>query len=465
MSAAVDHLYRYVGTSSLDTDTNRADGPRLSLATSGGAAPHPYFFEGRLTAPRVTALSLRALSHIVGTRFFVPPAMLGKILTAADPVITSGRGMLRFEGFSGCASAYARVDVTTEGVAGETLGLGTTNVDFHAPLRAALANVRDGDALSLSVGRDEVALTGGDRRLVERKVPLPVRWLKGFVEVQAYLARMTPFRELPRVEAMRFLRGLPRAKTQKHAVFLVPQGTGLRLAMTETDGALRTTALERLRVLEELSALARSLRIYGDPLGQSSAWELDFGPVRLTLVLSAEVWRGFSGEGQALVALAKREGVEDLVAGLRAKLRWEPSIDPRVVGPALGASGEEVTLALAVLGSRGLVGFDQREGGYFHRELPFDLDALGQLSPRLDSARELLAAGAVRRGTGADGWIVTSEGVEQRVDGVAPDGSGAGTSSVCSCVWFAKHGNTRGPCKHVLAVVLWHEDDDEEAGT
>lgn len=64
MAAAVDHLYRYASTSTLDATA----GPHLSLATSGGAAPHPSFFEGRLTAPRVTALSLRALSQIVGTR-------------------------------------------------------------------------------------------------------------------------------------------------------------------------------------------------------------------------------------------------------------------------------------------------------------------------------------------------------------------------------------------------------------
>jgi hypothetical protein len=50
----------------------------------------------------------------VASRFFVPPAMLERILALADPIVTSGGGMLRFEGFSGCRSVYARVDLTPE---------------------------------------------------------------------------------------------------------------------------------------------------------------------------------------------------------------------------------------------------------------------------------------------------------------------------------------------------------------
>ena len=94
--------------------------------------------------------------------------------------------MLRFEGFSGCCSAYARVDVTPDAYAGEVFGQGTTNVDFNRPMRQALSRVRDHDDLSIAVGPDEVMLKNGFEHTVERKVKLPLRWLKGFVEVQAY---------------------------------------------------------------------------------------------------------------------------------------------------------------------------------------------------------------------------------------------------------------------------------------
>jgi hypothetical protein len=451
---ALDHTYRYQGASEI-VATQR--GAALTLVTSGRNDEHPFFFEGELTKPRLTALALRSLARIVGTRFFIPAAMLGKILALADPVVTSGRGMLRFEGFSGCASTYVRVDLTPEAYAGETAGLGTTNVDFNAGMRAALASVRDGEPLGLSVGRSLVVLKSARGEVVERKVPLPARWLKGFVEVQAYLARMRPFCELGGIEAMRFLRQLPRAKTHKHRSFLVPQGRTLRVSMLETTEGMAASGLERLRVLEELSPLARALRLYRDDKGQASAWELDLGALQVTVALSAEVWRGFSGEGQALSALARRDALAALVATLRAQLRWESALEPAQLARMTGSTEEDVQAAFRVLGARGLVGFDQRRSAFFHRELPYDLDELERLSPRLEAARELLDAGAVRALPGAPGtFLVRSDDVDHQVALTAE-----GTSSRCTCPWYAKHKTARGPCKHMLgAQLLWESGGD-----
>ena len=63
-----------------------------------------------------------------------------------------------------------------------------TNVDFNEPMRATLAGPAVAGSLRLSVGTEEVAVTTVDAFLVERKILLPDRWLKGFGEVQA-LAR------------------------------------------------------------------------------------------------------------------------------------------------------------------------------------------------------------------------------------------------------------------------------------
>jgi hypothetical protein len=40
-------------------------------------------------------------------------------------------------------------------------------------------------------GTDRVEISGGDETVVERKVKLPLRWLKDFVEVQAYQSRLS----------------------------------------------------------------------------------------------------------------------------------------------------------------------------------------------------------------------------------------------------------------------------------
>lgn len=449
MPATVEHTYRYEGHSEIVTTRGlRA----LELSTSGPHSEHPFFFEGALTKPRLTALALRSLSKVVGSRFYAPPAMLQKILALADPVVTCSRGMLRFEGFSSCASTYVRVDLTPEAYKGEPRGLGTTNVDFNAEMRAALAVVRDGDQLHLSVGRSAVVLKSKNREVVERKVPLPTRWLKGFVEVQSFLSRMQPFCKVSGTEAMRFLRGLPRAKTSKHRYYVVSRGKSLRTSLTETSG-VATTGLERLRALEDLAPLAHDLCVYGTEDGQASAWELDFGALRITVALSAEVWRGFSGEGQALTALARRETGPRLLAALRAQLAWDSALDLEGLARNVRAEEHEVADALRVLGTHGLVGYDQHSATFFHREMPFELEKLELLSPRLSAARALIAKDAVQSISGEEAmFCVRSRDVEHRVKL-----SANGEPLRCTCPWYAKHKTMRGPCKHMLAAQIHWE--------
>src|SRR5687767_1516472 len=111
MAAGIPHTYRYAFPSDLRTD---AASPQLRLSTSGGAAEFPFFFQGSLKQPRLTGHLLRVLSKVVAARYHVPPAMLERILRECDPVVTSGGGLLRFEGFSACGSVYARVDLNPD---------------------------------------------------------------------------------------------------------------------------------------------------------------------------------------------------------------------------------------------------------------------------------------------------------------------------------------------------------------
>jgi hypothetical protein len=450
MAAAFDHVYRYGFESALETGGKR---PLLTLATSGGQEPNPFFFKGSLSKPQLSAQLLFALSRVVGSRFYVPPAMLSKILAMADPIVTSGGGMLRFEGFSSCASAYARVDFTPEAYDGERTASGTTNVDFNAPMRAALASVRDKDGMDLSVGRDRVELKRAGQTFVEKKVALPVRWLKGLVEVQAYSSRLRQFTGVSAIEGLRFVRALPRQSTRQEQ-WLTPSGRGLRLGHTPVKGGLRLGGLERLRALETLLPRAKQLIVYAEPDAQASAWELDFDVARFTLVLSTDVWRGFSGEGQALHALRRAKQAKGLALELRACLNWQAHLEEAELAGKLGKPESEIASALAVLGSRGLVGFDQRMGFYFHRELPFDLAKIEDLAPRLRAAQKLLEKGEIRLSeTDPTLVLVPSGDVVHRVE-LTQEGTR------CTCPWYAKYLGGRGPCKHVLAAESFLEARD-----
>src|SRR6266481_5254423 len=127
---ALEHTYAYRQPSALLTE-----GPRhyLSLVTTSQRDKDTRFFRGSILHPKRTADLLVAVVEVVQSRFHVPPAMLKRILTEADPVITCGDGRLRFEGFSACCGAYARLDLLPNAVAGEHFSSGTTNVDFNAP--------------------------------------------------------------------------------------------------------------------------------------------------------------------------------------------------------------------------------------------------------------------------------------------------------------------------------------------
>jgi hypothetical protein len=374
----------------------------------------------------------------------------------ADPVVTCGDDRLRFEGFSACCGVYARLDLLPQAVRGVTFGRGTTNVDFNQPMLSALAGIRDSDPVDLSVGSNEMALATGRETVVEKKVKLPIRWLKGFVEVQTCLSRMQLALEVPGAEAYRFLRSLPRMKTNRFQTWIVPSGKSLRLSQCPARGAVCVGGLERLRTLEGLVSEARLMRVHADEVTGASAWVLVFDDSRFHLALSPEVWRGFSGEGQALDSLVAEEWKKALPR-VRSLLTWEAKIDLDRLVARSGLDSSVVRGALAALGARGLVGFDLGESAYFHRELPFDLTLVEKLQPRLRNARKLIAAGKVRVAGQSDDEVevlVAGSGVEHRVRLSAQ-------GARCTCPWFARHETTRGPCKHIVAARILVEEGEQ----
>ncbi|MFL6657852.1 MAG: SWIM zinc finger family protein [Massilia sp.] len=438
---AIEHAYRYSAPSELSDEAK----PCLRLATSSAGDLHPHFFEGQLKAPRLSADLLCAIHLIVGSRFFTPANTVARLIALADPVVTSGGGVLRFEGFSGCCSAYIRADVLPAAYDGDVVARGTTNVDFNAPMRAALARVRDADGLGLAIGRDQLRLRSGSADIVEKKVALPLRWVRGLLEVQSYQAAMRQRISAGGVEALRFFRSLPKASTSKTPLWIVAGPGGLRTTTRPDSKGVRVADTSRLRVLEALLPKAKSLTVFADDAQQASAWVLDFASMRLTLVLSAEVWRGFSGEGQALRALMNT-GNEVALASVRAQLQWQSTLDADDLARALTIDRAQVDDALRVLGVSGLAGFDVVDQRYFHRVLPFDLSLIDDMHPRMANARQLLETGAVR--------LVKAHPFEALV------ASGTVTHRVherqgelsCTCPWFAKYQGERGPCKHVLAA-------------
>ncbi|MGW5129142.1 SWIM zinc finger family protein [Streptomyces sp. NPDC004069] len=427
-----------------------AGGQRLGLETSRGATPtgiqdHPRFFAGFLTSPQIASAGLLAVADVAAARYFQP-----QLRASLDPVVTGNGDRLRFESFSGCCGVYARLDVLRSGLDGGEVGHGTTNVDVNNPLREALSRIGSDDPLHLRVGPDELAVTTVDGPVVEKKVPLPDRWLRGFAEAQVIAAGFDLRAELPAAEAVRFLRSLPRSGPRSAMGgprWVVPAGRALRPTTRPVPGAVCLPGPERLAALQRVLRHATALRVYGPAVAGAAAtagaWEAVLPGMRLTLTLSPDASRGFSGEGGVLDALATDEAAEDaeLVAVL---LAWEPRVDVADLAASSGLTPERVRAALVRLGTSGRVGYDTAEAAYFHRELPYDADRAERHNPRLRAARALLAAGAVA----LDGALATVTAEDGHAHRVRED---RGVLS-CSCQWWAKYRGGRGPCKHALAV-------------
>jgi hypothetical protein len=448
----LDQTYRYRFESDVVGDGDRR---RLRLATSGGPGANPRFFRGTLLQPVVAADLLLTLGDVARSRFHVPAAILTRILELADPVVTCADDRLRFEVFSACGSVYGRVDLLPDAYEGEILGRGTTNVDFGAGIRAALANVQGGSRLGLSVGVSAVEVEADRGSAVERRVPLPLRWLRGFLEVQVIQAELAPAAELDAACARAFLRSIPKSPS-KRPVWIAQTGRGLSTSHHDPGhGAVMLAGLPRLRLFDRLARHATSLRVFAATGDGSTGWQLEVPGARLTLVLSPEVWRGFSGEGRALHRLADAASPAT-IAATRAALGWEPRLGIEALATSAGRSRDEVTGALAALALSGVVGYDLADGGFFRRELPFAFDRIERLQPRLRDARRLVADDAVRLeagdASGLAGWVAGGGGVEYRVRSTA-DGW------TCTCPWYGRHRGERGPCKHVLAVQLVATDD------
>ena len=405
--ASVPITYRYPFASGLHSSGS----PVLGVSTCNRQGDHPYLFEGTVLNPSAFAHKLSLLSRIVRTHFFLQldPKYL-------DPVVTVDPKMIRMEGFSACCGVYARADLPIQSFVGEVVSSGTTNVDFGTPMRVALARITDHETLTFRVGKEQVELETLNENLIERKVPLPVRWVKSFTEVQVLQKNLRDKFKIGRAEATRFLKSLPKGKSPKQTMYAVPSGKGIRLTTRSSKDAVGFSGVHRVRVLESLISRCDFLRVWSDPDSGISGWEIQSAAGRMFVLLSPRPYRGFSGEGQNLTSLALEP--------------WEFTTS----------------------------GFDVVQQNEFERELPLNLSGIKRLQPRLKNATNLLESGSVKIAkTLSDGEfdvLVASKSTEHYVR-LRNDGD------ACTCRWFSRYQGQRGPCKHVLAARMLAEVDSK----
>lgn len=451
----VEQGYRYAAMSSFDQARSSLD-----LATSGGRtvtgpAAHPQFFSGFFTSPAVAAEGLRAVARVAATRYLDLPRPTSRS-TVSDPVVTSDGERLRFESFSACGGVYARLDVLSTGMDGLVRDRGTTNVDINEPLRRLLAGVSPDGVLHVAVGVDELVISDADATIVERRVSLPERWLRGFAESQQIASGFDSRLELSAVEATRFLRTVSDARATG---WVLPAGRSVRMSGRPSPQAVYLGDGRRLESLLPLLRFATRISAHGPVVTAGAAaccsgWEVDLPGMRFVLLLSPSARRGFSGEGSVLEKLADDDAADDADL-VHAALSFQPRLEIADLAETVGVSATRVRAALSCLATAGQVGYDLSDAEYFHRELPYDALAVESMNPRLRAARDLVASNAVHIVDDAIAEVSSGE-KRHRVRRTA-------TGTNCTCTWWTSHRGTRGPCKHVLAVRIQRNRQSQEA--
>jgi hypothetical protein len=259
----------------------------------------PCFFWGNVGQPFIVARCLITLSNIVKSSFNLSPFQMALL---KDPIVTAGNERLRFEGFSHCAGVYARVDILPDALDGEFLDNGTTNVDFNQSMITALGSIRQNEKIMLSVGEKEVGLYQEDHQIVERKVPLPVKWIKGLGTVQIYLSESERRHTFNKIQTQQLFRGIPKGPV-KTDYYLITRGNKPMFSPVKSNDAVCIGGLNRLRLLEPLLPYIDEMKVFPHPNMQSTTWQLYMGNIRFSFSLSRENWRGFSGEGAVLNSL------------------------------------------------------------------------------------------------------------------------------------------------------------------
>ena len=427
----------------------------LALApalTPAGVDPEPDFFQGIAAYPQILARGLLVLADITSTRYFQYTPVAQR-----DPVLSAQGDRLRAECFSAECGVYARLDLLGNGFDGK-IGFGTTNVDIGMELRTALAHTKHEDQLRVAIGGSGLAATRAniagkvirmEKSVQERPVRMPNRWVRALGNAAGIHQHMRPAFAVKSVGATAFIASLPSATGKKQSGWLTPVRGGIKLLPRRSPDAVFVSGLHRLsalkRVMTNISAMTFYLPQDGEPGAFMTVAELP--GARLTLSLTAEAWQGYSGEGALLTSLAQPEVLAD-AASIGAALRFEAVLDTPHMAQLQHISESRAKAALAVLAVSGKLGFDAHDGAWFHRELPDDPDRIMKDNPRLAAARGLTDK---VEAMGENRWIVHSGEADYRV---TLDFAHDMERAQCTCAWYLKHLNARGPCKHILAVQL-----------
>jgi hypothetical protein len=335
-----------------------------------------------------------------------------------------------------------------ESVDGEFIANGTTNVDFNDPMLNALNAIKKNEKVTLAVGQHDVQVITTKTKIVEKKVTLPTRWIKGLTSVQLYLADMDKKFELNKIQTIQLFQSLPKGII-KGEFFITKRAGKFMFSSITTLDSVRIGGVHRLRLLEGILAIVDKMHLYESSDKETCAIVCDFGKLQLLMAFSPDAYRGFSGEGKALDNMSENLPIE-WIYGLNNLLKANESFDPMMLSIENDIEFGTMDNLTASLSSMGLLGYDVEDCKHFYRRLPFKTERIISLNPRLKNAKKLVDNNDI------DIIIKTINYTEAFVKGTDVKHKVIIDHDIqkCTCQWFTNYQGKRGICKHILAVKL-----------
>jgi hypothetical protein len=405
---------------------------------------------------------------------------------ALDPIVSVQPDATFFEAFSLDESTYARVTLPHRLLESSDEPIcGTTNIDFSLALEREFARARSYRDLHLTVGSKTVSVDLGVSSVQEKKIDLPMSWVRGLVEVQAALSLDSELIELSSSFVADLIARLQseREKTgPRHLLFILEPGLPVRVRVEpwgeeyidldsvysgSTKKQIKFWGRRRIRVLENLLPLVEKVTVRLIDSGMPSFWSATVDGVKIDIGLSGWTSQNWAGKAKfsALMPSADAKSPQTLEASEVLRTLGRVTVDR--FSEKLKTSKKESQALLQTLCLTGVALYDADDSEYRWRQLFPEID----FNLENETTREERFGLKIFKDTkhsasvGRDGQGLTTVSLELKLDSkvfnpkIVADADGRVTYAHCNCSFFNFNKMRLGPCRHIVAVSMVNTDE------
>jgi hypothetical protein len=404
-----------------------------------------------------------------------------------DPVITVHPDEVFFECFSQDESSYGRLGASYEVF--QSVGdfaCGTTNVDYSAALYDEFQKIRTYKSTVLEVDPSGFGVeTAGEADYKEVKIDLPDSWVRGFLQVNSAMSLPAVQFDLHPMDIYNICFVLRRRKEKqgpRGMRYVLKPGEPVRVIFEPWDyevvcdrsiyqgsvpTEIRVWGRRRLLILERLIPVAKKFTVHLLGTGLPSFYVADLNDLSFTLGLSGWTANDWAKAGN-FDLMAPRATVDDWTKQqIWAALQENWVESPDALAKRLKLDRKMVLGALSAYTQAGKAIYDLNKQVYRVRELsrePLPLDSLRFANDREAAASQFIERQAVKISSAAidsAGTLQLAGTVKERRQTYVPtaeiDRDERLIAAQCTCNWHQQNKLFKGPCEHILALRMQHQ--------